>query len=712
MAKTLASMAVGSTVKLKVDGTLWDFIVVHQGRPSSLYDVSCDGTWLLMKDIYKNRQWHGSYSTDYANSAIHGYLNSTFFGLFDKDIQAQIKQVKIPYCSSGGASPTISSGSSGLPAQIFLLSSTEVAVPVSKEYPAMGAELDYFKVGTDAQRIAKYNGAANSWWLRGPYCGSVAYWVHCIAPNGGRNSSYGTYTYGVRPALILSSSLLVTDAGRVTTSTPPTAPGSITIPSTIKGGNTITISWTASTDSENNLEGYELDHSINGGSTWTNIYRGSALSTGNAVAFGTESVMYRVRAYDSEGLYSGYRTSNQVTVINNTAPSVPAKITVPTTINGGESITISWTASTDAENNLEGYELERSTNGGSTWTNVYRGSALNTGNKVAFGTESVMYRVRAYDSGGLYSGYRTSSQVTVINNNAPTAPPSITVPVAVKGGATLQITWGAASDVDGNLTGYSLERQVDSGAWAVIYTGNTLSYTDTITKGWATVAYRVRAYDSNNAYSGYAESPARTVNNNTAPVISCTYANKSNLGTKDAGFAISYSISDVDADTVTVTEAVDGKTKRMFTATLDGNNSFNVTGEYFMQLLNGDHSLTITANDGKVSTVHSLSFKKEVTTASVTLEQPMEADAQITICVLSVTGFIPADAVYKVEVTNNAKDAAPVWEDCTTAVKTGANHIFANRTAANGFAFNFRVTAERGESGIGGYINSVQGGFQ
>ena len=233
-----------------------------------------------------------------------------------------------------------------------------------------------------------------------------------------------------------------------------------------------------------------------------------------------------------------------------------------------------------------------------------------------------------------------------------------------------------------------------------------------ITKGWATVAYRVRAYDSNNAYSCYAESPARTVNNNTAPVISCTYANKSNLGTKDAGFAISYSISDVDADTVTVTEAVDGKTKRTFTATLDGNNSFNVTGEYFMQLLNGDHSLTITANDGKVSTVHSLSFKKEVTTASVTLEQPMEADAQITICVLSVTGFIPADAVYKVEVTNNAKDAAPVWEDCTTAVKTGANHIFANRTAANGFAFNFRVTAERGESGIGGYINSVQGGFQ
>ena len=621
MAKTLASMAVGSTVKLKVDGTLRDFIVIrHGGRPSTAYDESCEGTWLLMKDCYEARQWHSSNVNSYSRSTIHSYLNSTFLNLIDANIRDQIKQVKIPYRAGSGSDPTpINKGASGLSAKVFLLSGPEVASDNLYGAKYDGSVLDYFKGADSAERInkrkANLNGSLSCWWLRTPYCydklGTGA--ASIVRTDGVVDArACSSSTCSIRPALILPPSVLVYD-GDIVGNTAPMTPGSITVPTTIKGGSTITVSWTAATDAENNLEGYELDRSINGGSTWTNIYRGSALSTSNAVAFGTESVMYRVRAYDSEGLYSGYRTS---------------------------------------------------------------------------------------------------SQVTVINNNAPTAPPSITVPVAVKGGATLQITWGAASDVDGNLTGYSLERQVDSGAWAVIYTGNTLSYTDTITKGWATVAYRVRAYDSNNAYSGYAESPARTVNNNTAPVISCTYANKSNLGTKDAGFAISYSISDVDADTVTVTEAVDGKTKRTFTATLDGNNSFNVTGEYFMQLLNGDHSLTITANDGKVSTVHSLSFKKEVTTASVTLEQPMEADAQITICVLSVTGFIPADAVYKVEVTNNAKDAAPVWEDCTTAVKTGANHIFANRTAANGFAFNFRVTAERGESGIGGYINSVQGGFQ
>ena len=56
----LGSKAVGSIVKLKVGGAAKEFIVVHQGKPSSIYDESCKGTWLLMKDIYENRKWHSS----------------------------------------------------------------------------------------------------------------------------------------------------------------------------------------------------------------------------------------------------------------------------------------------------------------------------------------------------------------------------------------------------------------------------------------------------------------------------------------------------------------------------------------------------------------------------------------------------------------------------------------------------------------------------
>lgn len=612
----LSAKGVGSVVKIKVNGTLRNFIVVHQGKPSSIYDASCDGTWLLMEDIYETRQWHSSNVNDYANSTIHSYLNSTFLNLIDANIRAQIKQAKIPYRPGSGTSQSVNSGANGLSAKIFLLSDREVGYTQSNVNQYIvndGAKLSYFQDGNGTtEKIAKLNGSATFWWLRSPYAGdSTGAWV--VSSNGSANYGYCTSTYGVRPALILPSTLLVSDDGSVNT---------------------------------------------------------------------------------------------------NTAPSTPGSITVPGSINGGDSITVSWGASSDAENNLEGYELERSVNGGSSWSNVYKGNARSTTNTVPFGTESVMYRVRAYDSQGLYSSYKTSNQVTVVNNNAPSAPASITVPVTVLGGAALTVTWGAASDSDGNLSGYALERQVDGGAWSEINRGTALSFNDTITKGWASVAYRVRAYDTAGAYSGYATSPARTVNNNTAPAITSSATNGSDLGVKNGGFTVSYSVSDADNDAVTVTETIDGAKKREFSATLGGSNSFAVTGETFMKLLNGKHTLSITANDGQATASHSVTFTKEVTGASITLDEPMTADAPITICVLSVIGFVPADAHFTVEVTNNALDDAPVWEDCTSEVKTGANHIFTNKTASKGAAFNFRITAERGASGEGGYITSVQGGFQ
>lgn len=253
---------------------------------------------------------------------------------------------------------------------------------------------------------------------------------------------------------------------------------------------------------------------------------------------------------------------------------------------------------------------------------------------------------------------------------------------------------------------------MDNGEWEQVYKGEATSYTDAITRGWLTVAYRVRAYDSYGATSDYTTSPTREVNNNRAPAIVCTPASGADLGVKGEGFTVSYSAADADGDPVTITEAIDGTVLRTFTPEADAPCAFSVTGETFMKLLNGAHELTITASDGQAETVHRLAFTKSVTAASITLETPMEADGKITLCVLSVIGSIPEDAVYTVKVANNALDSEPVWEDCTDEVKIGANHVFANETAVNGFAFNFKVEVERGESGEGGCINSVQGGFQ
>lgn len=614
---TLSSKAIGSTIKLKVNGSAKDFIVVHQGKPSSVYDDSCNGTWLLMKDIYENRQWHSSNTNDYANSTIHSYLNSTFLNLFESNIKNAIKQVKLPYRKGSGTSTTVTSGSNGLSAKIFLLSATETSFNFSSYMPSgEGAELAYFKGcadnSSDSKRVAYLNGSATYWWLRSPSCYDFDIALY-VGSNGDWYTNLCSYSCGVRPALILPSTLLVSDDGTVST---------------------------------------------------------------------------------------------------NTAPSTPGSISVPSSIMGGTNISISWAKSSDAESNLAGYKVERSTNGGSSWSQIYQGTATSTTNNVAFGTTSVMYRVKAYDTEGLESGWRTSSQVTVVNNNAPSAPPSIAVPNDVKGGSTLVISWTAASDSDGNLSGYILERSTDGGsAYTQVYKGNALTYTDTITKGWSTVMYRVKAYDSYNAQSGYTTSTKRTVDNNTTPTI--TTSSAVNLGTKSSGFTISYSVDDKDAgDTLTVTEKLDGTTKRTYTATRKTTNSFAVTGEYFQKITNGSHTMTVTVTDGKATVTKTFTFTKAVTAASITLAKPMEADAQITLCAITVGGLIPADAVFKVEVTNNGKDSSPVWEDATTEARNGRNHLFTNQTAANGFAFNFRVTAERGASGESGYIASIQGGFQ
>lgn len=613
---TLSSKAIGSTIKLKVNGSAKDFIVVHQGKPSSVYDDSCNGTWLLMKDIYENRAWHSSNTNDYANSTIHSYLNSTFLNLFESNIKNAIKQVKLPYRKGSGTSTTVTSGSNGLSAKIFLLSATETSFSFSYMPSGEGAELAYFKGcadnSSDSKRVAKLNGSATGWWLRSPYCRRFSSALG-VSSNGDWYGNNCSDSYGIRPALILPSTLLVSDDGTVSTNTAPSTPGSISVPSSIMGGTNISISWAKSSDAESNLAGYKVERSTNGGSSWSQIYQGTATSTTNNVAFGTASVMYRVKAYDTEGLESGWRTSSQVTVVNNNAPSAPPSIAVPNDVKGGSTLVISWTAASDSDGNLSGYILERSTNGGSTYTQVYK--------------------------------------------------------------------------------------------------GNALTYTDTITKGWATVMYRVKAYDSYNAQSGYTTSTKRTVDNNTAPTI--TTSSAASLGTKSSGFTISYSVDDKDAgDTLTVTEKLDGTTKRTYTATRKTTNSFAVTGEYFQKITNGSHTMTVTVTDGKATVTKTFTFTKAVTAASITLAKPMEADAQITLCAITVGGLIPADAVFKVEVTNNGKDSSPVWEDATTEARNGRNHLFTNQTAANGFAFNFRVTAERGASGESGYIASIQGGFQ
>lgn len=203
-----------------------------------------------------------------------------------------------------------------------------------------------------------------------------------------------------------------------------------------------------------------------------------------------------------------------------------------------------------------------------------------------------------------------------------------------------------------------------------------------------------------------------TVSTNTAPAIN---ARSTNLGEKNAPFNFGYTVTDADGDTLTVTEKLDGKAAKTRTGVASGTGlTFEQTASAagFQRILNGNHTITVEVSDGKETVSTSATFTKAVHAASVTLAEPLAVEGDITVAVLQVTGSVPDDAKFKAEVTNNALDSSPVWQDATTEVKKGVNIVFENKTAANGAAFNFRVSVERGESGEGGYIEAVSGAFQ
>jgi hypothetical protein len=301
---------------------------------------------------------------------------------------------------------------------------------------------------------------------------------------------------------------------------------------------------------------------------------------------------------------------------------------------------------------------------------------------------------------------------TIIWNTAPNPPGSLNVPAEIFGGKNNTISWTAGSDVDGNLQGYELEVSENGGAYINIYTGAALSFIDAVTYGLSTVQYRVRSYDSAGAKSSYVTSSIRNVINNTVPTIS---GSDGSLGTKVAPFTQNYTVTDPDAGaSVTVVEKIDGTTLRTYTPTLGATNTFSVTGNTWLKLTNGAHTLTITATDnlGGVAT-RTYTFTKNMTSFSIQPTVPFPAESMPTRIAISVSRSIPGGADFEVLVCNNANDASPTWEDATSAVEGGLVHVFENttKTAAN-WAVGIQVNVSRGTGSGACYVSGIGGNFE
>lgn len=300
---------------------------------------------------------------------------------------------------------------------------------------------------------------------------------------------------------------------------------------------------------------------------------------------------------------------------------------------------------------------------------------------------------------------------SVVINSAPSVPSSINVP-AIKGGEAATISWGASTDPDGNLSGYILERKLDSASFTQVYRGPNRSVSDTVPKGTGKVQYRVKAYDSYNVQSGYRTSSEVTVINNTPPVISGSNGDLGSFG--ETAPTYQYTVTDADGGTVSVTEKLDNTVLRTYNVTLGSQNTLTIPAATWRNVLNGSHTLTITATDPDgASSTRTQTFTKSVTSLGFTLAAPMAADAMPDRCVVNIQGSFPAGSTLKVEICNNANDASPTWEDITTQAQTGQKYFFTNKTkTADSWGVNLRVSLSRGEASGACYVSSIGGNFE
>ena len=192
-------------------------------------------------------------------------------------------------------------------------------------------------------------------------------------------------------------------------------------------------------------------------------------------------------------------------------------------------------------------------------------------------------------------------------NTAPSTPSTIFIPSEIKGGDTIKIQWGASTD--SNLAGYILEKKADSGAWTQIYKGASRDFTDTVAVGTGKVQYRVRAYDTYNAYSGYKTSAEVSVTNNSAPVIS---GKDEDLGGQKSPVSVDVSVSDKEGDVIDLVAKLNGTViKSIKNAKANSNITIEIDAETFNALpLNARNEIEVSATDGKATSYRRFYFSR------------------------------------------------------------------------------------------------------
>lgn len=392
-------------------------------------------------------------------------------------------------------------------------------------------------------------------------------------------------------------------------------------------------------------------------------------------------------------------SSCQTGAQTNTAPTTPSTIAVPPEIKGGDTIIIQWGTSSDS--NLSGYILQKKTDSG-TWTQIYKGSSRSFSDTVAVGTGTVQYRVKAYDSYGVESGYKTSNLITVVNNSTPTisgkdtdlggkkAPFIIDVSVSDRDNDPVDIV----AKLNGSVIKTITNAKKDSN-YTVRVEGDTFNK----------LALNARNEVEISATDGKATSYRRYyfTRVNSAPEIKVT---TTDFGTKNLPFSFKYTVSDAEGDPTGVRILYGEKVLQAIKSVpLGKEQTFTFKKLDFSQIPAGDIVIKIEATDDKGGTsAKIISFKKEINGCGYIFKKDTKANS--TQVLISVSRKIDEKSTFKTLACNNANDTKPTWEDVTDSLEKIYNFKNTTKTAST-WAIGVKVEVVRGKDAGDSYIDAI-----
>jgi len=260
----------------------------------------------------------------------------------------------------------------------------------------------------------------------------------------------------------------------------------------------IVLNWTDNSSDPNNEDSFIIQRSFNGG-IWDNNYASVPIDvnyfTDDFLA--PASYSYRVIAHlddDGSGSPCDSAPSNiaSAVIISTDPPAAPSNL-LATGNSQNRTVSLTWNDNSTDEN---GFTVQRQVDGGA-WNNSYAGTSadVNTFIDVNITPATYNYRIIACNT---YGDSNASNESQVIIIDIPTAPSGL---IADSNSGTITLNWYDNSDSE---TGFTIQRQVDGGAWDNNYAlvgANLESYLDDnnglppLPNG--TYTYRVLAFNEN-----------------------------------------------------------------------------------------------------------------------------------------------------------------------------------------------------------------------